>query len=131
MGRSARQRAVRLQLTRGGGDVLGGRPVAPVCLPGMGRVFVTLETMGAFIERGDFLAALGMRAELVAGVDALTVEAVAGAVSAGASWRDVGAVLGVSKQAAHQRWATSNEQQLHDAQDQVDERFRRSSRPSS
>jgi len=70
--------------------------------------------MGRRLEEGDFLGALEARAMAVAGLDVMTRQAVVGAGQAGASWRDLGSSLGVSKQAAHSRWATSKQQLVID-----------------
>ena len=75
---------------------------------------MAVETMVRRIEEGDHLGALEARATAVAGLDVMTRQAVAGASAAGSSWKDMGDVLGVSKQAAHQRWATAKEQQQDD-----------------
>ena len=75
---------------------------------------MAVETMVRRIEEGDHLGALEARATAVSGLDVMTRQAVAGASAAGSSWKDVGDALGVSKQAAHQRWATSKEHMQDD-----------------
>ena len=75
---------------------------------------MAVETMARRIEDGDHLGALEARATAVAGLDVITRQAISGAAAGGSSWKDMGDALGVSKQAAHQRWSTSKEQMQDD-----------------
>ena len=65
-----------------------------------------IRAAGRRIAAGD-VEALPALAALAADLDAAIGEAVLGLRAAGYSWAEIAARLGVSRQAAHQRWATS------------------------
>src|SRR5512135_1089564 len=64
-----------------------------------------LRAAGRRVAAGD-VDALPALAALSAELDAAIADAVAGLRTAGYSWGEVAARLGVIRQAAHQRWAT-------------------------
>jgi hypothetical protein len=64
-----------------------------------------LRAAGRRVAAGD-VDALPALAALATEVDAAIADAVAGLRQAGYSWREIAARLGVTRQAAHQRWAT-------------------------
>ena len=77
--------------------VLGGvQPRHPAARPGAGA------------SAGD-VDALPALAALSAEVDTAITTAVAGLRRAGYSWGEIAARLGVTRQAAHQRWATTTD----------------------
>jgi hypothetical protein len=57
------------------------------------------------LTRSDPLGALAMSARVEALARSAAAEAAVAACRQGASWSDVGAAFGISKQAAHQRFA--------------------------
>jgi len=61
--------------------------------------------MAAGAGRADPLAALSEAARLERLARTLAQNAAAAAIHAGMSWSDIGAAYGISKQAAHQRFA--------------------------
>jgi len=65
-----------------------------------------LAAHGRRIARGD-VEGLAVLAALAADVDAATATAVAGLRDAGYSWADIGSRLGMTRQAAQQRWGAS------------------------
>lgn len=65
-----------------------------------------LAAHGRRIARGD-IEGLAALAELAAAVDTATTSAVTGLRTAGYSWADIGARLGMTRQAAQQRWGTA------------------------
>jgi hypothetical protein len=64
-----------------------------------------LRAAGRRVAAGD-VDALPALAALAVEVDAAIAEAVAGLRAAGYSWGEIAARLGVTRQAAHQRWST-------------------------
>ncbi len=64
-----------------------------------------LRALGRRIAAGD-VDALPDLAALAAEVDAAIGDAVTGLRAAGYSWGEIASRLGVTRQAAHQRWAT-------------------------
>lgn len=64
-----------------------------------------LRAAGRRIAAGD-VEALPALAGLAVELDAAIGDAVAGLRAAGFSWAEIAARLGVTRQAAHQRWAT-------------------------
>lgn len=64
-----------------------------------------LRTLGRRVAAGD-VEALPALARLAADLDDSIGDAVAGLRAGGYSWTEIAARLGVSKQAAHQRWST-------------------------
>lgn len=91
MGKAARMRASR--------RVPDLRPSIVVVDP-RERIVDALERYGQEMQVAD---AARRQAERAA--RERVVDVVAAALAAGLSWGDVGKVLGVSKQAAHERWA--------------------------
>ncbi len=65
-----------------------------------------LRAAGRRVAAGD-VDALPALAALAAELDAAIADAVAGLRQAGYSWGEIAARLGVTRQAAHQRWATA------------------------
>ena len=65
-----------------------------------------LRAAGRRIAAGD-VEALPALAGLAVELDAAIGDAVAGLRAAGFSWGEIAARLGVTRQAAHQRWATA------------------------
>ncbi len=65
-----------------------------------------LRAAGRRVAAGD-VDALPALAALSAEVDAAITTAVAGLRAAGYSWAEIAARLGVTRQAAHQRWSTT------------------------
>jgi hypothetical protein len=64
-----------------------------------------VEAMTAEMTLADPVMALSAAARLERASRRLAEHAAAAAIAAGMSWRDVGAAYGISKQAAHQRFA--------------------------
>ena len=64
-----------------------------------------VRAAGRRVAAGD-VDALPALANLAAELDAAITAAVAGLRAAGYSWGEIAARLGVTRQAAHQRWAT-------------------------
>lgn len=64
-----------------------------------------VEAMPAEVALADPVMTLAAAARLDRASRSLAEHAAAAAIAAGMSWRDVGAAYGVSKQAAHQRFA--------------------------
>jgi hypothetical protein len=77
------------ELARGVGARVGGMAYA---------------TMARRLDEGDPLGAVEALPAAQAGLDVLARQAVQQARDAGASWADIGRVLGVTKQAAQQRY---------------------------
>lgn len=67
-----------------------------------------LAAHGRRIARGD-IEGLATLAALAAEIDHAVTEAVTGLHHAGFSWTDIAARLGVTRQAAHQRWSGSTQ----------------------
>jgi hypothetical protein len=102
--RSGGRSAVKLPLTSGRA---GGRPARVVEnteFTAFGRR--VLRAAGRRVAAGD-VDALPALASLATEVDAAIADAVAGLRQAGYSWGEIAARLGVTRQAAHQRWATA------------------------
>src|SRR5262245_49657454 len=74
---------------------------APVAMPVM-TVAVAQDVSGSSVDRND--GALARGNELTVGADELIGHFVAGARQAGCSWTEIGERIGVSKQAARQRF---------------------------
>lgn len=72
-----------------------------------------LRAAGRRIATGD-VEALPALAGLAAELDAAIGDAVGGLRAAGYSWTEIAARLGVTRQAAHQRWALSSLPQVED-----------------
>jgi hypothetical protein len=64
-----------------------------------------VEAMTAETSSADPVMALSAAARLERASRGLAEHAAAAAIAAGMSWRDIGSAYGVSKQAAHQRFA--------------------------
>lgn len=67
-----------------------------------------VRAAGRRVSRGD-VDALPELAALSAAVDAAITDAVTGLRAAGYSWAEIASRLGVTRQAAHQRWSTMPE----------------------
>ena len=65
-----------------------------------------IRAAGRRVAAGD-VDALPALAALAADVDAAITDAVTGLRAAGYSWGEIAARLGVTRQAAHQRWAAT------------------------
>lgn len=77
--------------------------------PGAGQVVAQLadavEAQLTHVARADPLATLPEAARLERLARTLAEHAAAAAIGAGRSWSDIGAAYGISRQAAHQRFA--------------------------
>lgn len=70
-----------------------------------------VRAAGRRVAGGD-VDALPELAALSAAVDAAITDAVTGLRSAGFSWGEIAARLGVTRQAAHQRWSPTTDRQV-------------------
>jgi hypothetical protein len=71
----------------------------------LGDLADAVEVMTTEMAAADPVMTLSAAARLERASHALAEQAAAAAIAAGMSWRDIGAAYGVSKQAAHQRFA--------------------------
>lgn len=90
-------------------DALGTEPATSPSAAGVARVAALVgpsayEAARRHLDSGDPIAALTATATARAAVDVLQRQAVAGARGAGATWAVVGQALGMTRQAAQQRF---------------------------
>lgn len=71
----------------------------------LARLADAVEALPADMAAADPVMTLSAAARLERLARSLAEQAAAAAIAAGMSWRDVGAACGVSRQAAHQRFA--------------------------